>query len=68
MTLVSEILPAKGVQLVGPLPADVQHYVNFAAGISATNKDANAAKRLMKFLASPAAGPALKSMGMEPPR
>jgi len=68
MTLVSEILPAKGVQLVGPLPWDVQHYVNFAAGISAANKDANAAKRLMKFLASPAAGPALKSMGMERPR
>jgi molybdate transport system substrate-binding protein len=68
MTLVSEILPAKGVQLVGPLPADVQHYVNFAAGISATNKDTNAAKRLMKFLASSDAGPALKKMGMERPR
>lgn len=68
MTLVSEILPAKGVQLVGPLPADVQHYVNFAAGISAANKDPNAAKRLMKFLASSAAAPALKSMGMERPR
>jgi molybdate transport system substrate-binding protein len=68
LTLVSEILPAKGVQLVGPLPADVQHYVNFAAGISAANKDANAAKRLMKFLASSSAAPALKSMGMERPR
>jgi len=68
MTLVSEILPAKGVQLVGPLPSDVQRYVNFAAGISAANKDANAAKRLMKFLSSSAAGPALKSMGMERPR
>jgi molybdate transport system substrate-binding protein len=68
LTLVSEILPAKGVQLVGPLPWDVQHYVNFAAGISAANKDANAAKRLMKFLSSSAAGPALKLMGMERPR
>jgi molybdate transport system substrate-binding protein len=68
LTLVSEILPAKGVQLVGPLPADVQHYVNFSAGISAGNKDANAAKRLMKFLASSETGPALKAMGMERPR
>ena len=33
MTLVSEILPAPGVQLVGPLPAELQHYVNFAVGI-----------------------------------
>jgi molybdate transport system substrate-binding protein len=67
MTLVSEILPAKGVQLVGPLPPDVQHYVNFAAGLGADSKDENSGKRLMKFLASSAAAPALKSMGMERP-
>ena len=68
LTLVSEILPAKGVQLVGPLPQDVQHYVNFAAGASPNIKDENAGKRLMKFLASSAAEPALKTMGMERPR
>ncbi|HSP70040.1 MAG TPA: substrate-binding domain-containing protein [Bryobacteraceae bacterium] len=68
LTLVSEILPAKGVQLVGPLPQDVQNYVNFAAGASANIKDENAGKRLMKFLASSAAEPALKKMGMERPR
>jgi molybdate transport system substrate-binding protein len=34
LTLVSEILPAApGVELVGPLPGDVQSYVNFAAGV-----------------------------------
>jgi molybdate transport system substrate-binding protein len=68
MTLVSEILPAKGVQLVGPLPPDVQHYVDFAAGLSPSTKNGDPGKKLMKFLASPAAAPALKSMGMERPR
>ena len=50
LTLVSEILPAPGVQLVGPLPADVQHYVNFAVGISTNSKNADAGKALTKFL------------------
>ena len=34
-TLVSEILPAPGVELVGPLPTEVQSYISFAAAVSA---------------------------------
>jgi molybdate transport system substrate-binding protein len=30
---ISEIVPAKGVTLVGPLPADIQNYTVYAAGI-----------------------------------
>jgi molybdate transport system substrate-binding protein len=68
LTLVSEILPAKGVELVGPLPADVQHYVNFAAGIGANSKNADAGKVVAKFLSGPAIRPTLKAKGMEPAR
>jgi molybdate transport system substrate-binding protein len=68
MTLVSEILPAPGVQLVGPLPAEVQHYVNFAEGIGPNSKNADAGKALMKFFASPAVAPTLKAKGMERPK
>ena len=68
LTLVSEILPAPGVQLVGPLPAEVQHYVNFATGIGASTKNADAGKALAKFFSSPAVAPTLKAKGMEPPR
>src|SRR5512135_3611318 len=39
LTLVSEILPAPGVQLVGPLPNNVQHYVSFAVGTSKNSKN-----------------------------
>jgi molybdate transport system substrate-binding protein len=68
LTLVSEILPAPGVELVGPLPAAVQHYVNFATGIGANSKNMEAGKALTKFFASPEVAPTLKKMGMEKPK
>jgi len=65
LTLVSEILPAPGVQLVGPLPNDVQHYVNFAVGSSKNSKNTDAEKALTKFLSSPAVEGTLKAKGMQ---
>ena len=65
LTLVSEILPAPGVQLVGPLPKDVQHYVNFGMGTSRNSKNTDAAKALTKFLSSPAVEGTLKAKGMQ---
>lgn len=65
LTLVSEILPAPGVQLVGPLPNNVQHYVSFAVGSSKNSKNADANKALTKFLSSPAVEGTLKAKGMQ---
>ena len=65
LTLVSEILPAPGVQLVGPLPNDVQHYVSFAVGTSKNSKNTDADKTLTKFLSSPAVVGTLKAKGMQ---
>jgi molybdate transport system substrate-binding protein len=42
ITLVSEILPAPGVELVGPLPTQFQNYVSFA-GAAAVKSDKGAA-------------------------
>jgi len=67
LTLVSEILPAKGVDLVGPLPAEVQHYVDFAAGIGANSKNIDAGKKLTGFFSSPAVASTLKAKGMVSP-
>jgi molybdate transport system substrate-binding protein len=67
LTLVSEILPAHGVQLVGPFPKEVQHYVAFAGGVGANAKNAEAGKMLIKFLTSPAAAPTFKAKGLELP-
>ena len=66
ITLISEILPVKGIELLGPLPAEFQGYVAFAAGVSAGARDAQAARALIQFLAGPAVAPAWKTRGMEP--
>lgn len=63
---ISEILPVKGVTLVGPLPAEIQNYTVYAAGIGAHAKEGDAAKALIKALSGPAAAEVLKSKGMEP--
>jgi molybdate transport system substrate-binding protein len=63
---ISEILPVKGVTLVGPLPAEIQNYTVYAAGLGAQAKEGDAAKSLLKALSSPAAAEVLKSKGMEP--
>jgi molybdate transport system substrate-binding protein len=63
---ISEILPVKGVTLVGPLPADIQNYTIYAAGLGTHGKESEAAKALLKTLSGPAAADVLKSKGMEP--
>ena len=63
---ISEILQVKGVSLVGPLPAEIQNYTVYAAGISATPKDAAAARALLDRLAGPETAALLKAKGMEP--
>jgi molybdate transport system substrate-binding protein len=64
---ISEILPVKGVTLVGPLPADIQNYTIYAAGIGTSAKEPDAANALLKALAGPGAAEVLKSKGMDPP-
>jgi molybdate transport system substrate-binding protein len=64
---ISEILPVKGVVLVGPLPAPVQNFTVYSAGIGAAARDASAAKALIDHLAGPAAVSVLKARGMERP-
>jgi molybdate transport system substrate-binding protein len=64
--LISEILPIAGAELAGPLPAELQSYVVFTAGIGGATKEAEAAKAFINFLKAPAAVPVLKAKGMEP--
>jgi molybdate transport system substrate-binding protein len=64
---ISEILPVKGVALIGPLPAEIQNYTTYAAGLSAGARDVAAAKALIQALAGSMAAPVLKSKGMEGP-
>lgn len=64
---ISEILPVKGVRLVGPLPAPIQNTTVYAAGFSASAQQPDAAKALLDYLAGPASAPVLSAKGMEKP-
>src|SRR4051794_17809752 len=64
---ISEILPVKGVKLVGPLPAEVQNYTSYAAAVTTSAKQPDAAQALIKLLTGPAADSVLKARGMERP-
>jgi molybdate transport system substrate-binding protein len=64
---ISEIVPVKGVVLVGPLPAEIQNYTTYTGAVSATAKDAAAAKALLDLLAGPAGAAVLREKGMEKP-
>jgi molybdate transport system substrate-binding protein len=61
----SELLAVKGIDVVGPLPADVQKTTVFAIGAVKGAKEEDAAWALMNFLASPAAIGAIKKSGLE---
>jgi molybdate transport system substrate-binding protein len=63
---ISEILPVKGAVLVGPLPAEIQNFTVYSAGVGTAAKDGAAARVLVKFLAGPYAGPIIEAKGMEP--
>jgi molybdate transport system substrate-binding protein len=64
--VITQILTTPGVELVGPLPQEIQSYVVFTAGVSANSKVPEAAKQLMKFLTGPKAIPVIRAQGMEP--
>jgi molybdate transport system substrate-binding protein len=62
----SEMLPVPGVDIVGPLPPELQKITVFSAGIATIAKEPEAGKALIKFLASPAASAAIIRSGLEP--
>jgi molybdate transport system substrate-binding protein len=65
MVNISQILTSHGVDLVGPLPAEIQSYIIFTGGVSAKSANAAAARELMKFFKEGAV-PTIRKQGMEP--
>ena len=63
---ISELLPVKGIDIVGPLPPEAQKVTVFAAGIPVTATQPAVARALIQWLASPAAWPAIRKSGLEP--
>jgi molybdate transport system substrate-binding protein len=64
--MISELVPVPGVEIAGPLPAEVQSFTVMSVGTS-TGAAADA-KKLITLLSSPAAVPVLREKGLEPPK
>jgi molybdate transport system substrate-binding protein len=63
---ISEIVISPGVDLLGPLPGEIQNVTSLAAGIVTTTKVPEAARALINFISSPTAAVLLKANGFEP--
>jgi molybdate transport system substrate-binding protein len=63
---ITEIAISPGVDLAGPLPAEIQNTTSMAAGIITTSKAPDAAKAFIGFISSPSAAAVLKASGFQP--
>ena len=65
---ISEILPVEGVELVGPLPTEIQNETTYAGAVANDTAHAQAARSLLAALAGPEAASTLAAKGMKPAR
>jgi molybdate transport system substrate-binding protein len=62
----SELIPVTGIDIVGPLPPEIQEITVFSGALHSAAKEADAAGALIRFLTAPAAAGTLKKHGLEP--
>jgi molybdate transport system substrate-binding protein len=67
MTIITvpNIIGVNGVEIGGLLPAELQNYTVFDAGISKTTVERTASQSLINFLLSPSAVETMVSKGLE---
>ena len=65
LTLVSEILPVEGMELLGPLPAELQSYIAFSGFMSPRATDAGRARAFLECVAAPAHAATFAAKGIE---
>jgi molybdate transport system substrate-binding protein len=62
----SELIGQPGIEVVGPLPPEIQAVTVFSAGVSTASAEPEAAQALVAYLASAATRAAKRRHGMEP--
>jgi molybdate transport system substrate-binding protein len=62
---ISEIVPVRGVTLLGPLPKDVQKVTTYSAGIAKKSASPEAARAFVAFLTSPTVKAKLAAAGLD---
>ena len=63
----TNVLIAPGVELVGPLPGDLQSELVFTAAVAAESQKAQAARSFIDFLRSPEAAAVFRAKGINTP-
>lgn len=63
---ISELMPVAGLEIVGPLPAELQKVTIFSAGIGAATKQRAAAEKFIAFIRDRDRIAALRTCGLEP--
>jgi molybdate transport system substrate-binding protein len=63
---ISELKQVTGIEVVGPIPRELQTPAVFSAGRMAASAKVAQADRLLRFLASPEVAPVLRESGLEP--
>jgi len=61
---VPELMAVPGVEVVGPLPAELQTVTVFSLGLAGEAKNPDAAKALIQFLAGPEAAKVYRAKGL----
>ncbi|QIO34391.1 substrate-binding domain-containing protein [Bradyrhizobium sp. 1(2017)] len=63
---ISELKQVGGIEVIGPIPHELQTPAVFSAGRMANARHAEAADRLLRYLASPDVVPVLRQSGLAP--
>ena len=63
---ISELLEVPGIDVVGPLPGDLQNITTFAVGVPTGAKEAAAGADLIRFLRTPEAISVTRAKGLDP--
>jgi molybdate transport system substrate-binding protein len=64
--LISEIVPAPGVQFAGPLPPEFQKRISLTAAIAGSTKNREAVGKFIKSLTSASAAKEMRATGLDP--
>jgi molybdate transport system substrate-binding protein len=62
----SDLLHVDGINVIGPLPAEIQHTIVISCGIAAAAEEPDGAHALVEFLAAPTARDAIEHAGLQP--
>jgi molybdate transport system substrate-binding protein len=66
MTIIPQFLANPGIEVVGPLPNELQSWVGLTGAVGKEARNAEAAKALLQFLKTPEAAALMKAKGWEP--